>query len=231
MAEVTGGRAGVAAGRERDERCLWPPRGSAPRAGSGGRRGTASAASRAGSRRRPECGSLGAGLGRRRGRRLPPCPPGAVGGKVSGPACGFLWLQDGGLGPPVPPGPVGPLSARGRPYPYQRSSGCPRQRPEPSSPRGTEAVPVPALCPPPPPAGAALDGGSNRLGKFRATSRECGRGRAAGGGRFLLREAGAGVTGMGTKGARQCRNLNTPGFDLHIYAEMSTSTESGVCAV
>lgn len=86
MAEVTGGRAGIAAGRERDERCLWPPRGSAPRAGSDGRRGAASAASRAGSRRRPVCGSLGAGPGQRTGRRLPPCLPGAVGGKVSGAA-------------------------------------------------------------------------------------------------------------------------------------------------
>lgn len=219
MAEVTGGRAGVAAGRERDERYPWPPWGSAPRAGSGERCGTASAASRAGSRRRPECGSLGAGPGRRRGRRLPPCPPGAVGGKVSGPACGFLWRRDGGLGPPVPPGPAGPLSARGRPWPYQRVAATPGSAPSPPLQEGRNLCRCPALCPPPPPAGGARDGGSTRLGKFRAASPECGRGRAAGGGRFLLREAGAGVIGMGTKGVRQCRNLSTPGFDLYKSAE------------
>lgn len=106
----------------------------------------------------------------------------------------------------------------------------PGQRPDPSSPRGTEPVPLPY----PVPAAASRwwfpGKGQHWLGKFRAASREGGRGRASGGRRCLPREAGAGGTGMGRKGMRQCRNLSTQGLDLHISAE-GEHRERGMCSL
>lgn len=203
MAEVAGrtGR-GLEPAGERTERCPSGPR------------GLVSGVSRGRRERLPAARPAAAGSRHRPGARVPQRPfradkgesrlasrlpgrcacPGRAGGKVSGPARGFLWRRDGGLGPPVP---VGAGQAFVRPEP---GPALPGQRPRPGRPDpsltakvGAGAPLGAAMCRPLPLA-RRCPGKGQRWVKFgaaspggRAAPSEPGPAEPGGGGRLVSR--------------------------------------------